>query len=88
MSLVIVGRGWQRNEDCGLACSGDFSHRARSGAANEQVGASKGARHVIDEARYLSGNSGAGSSCQRRFVVLFAGLVDKVNSRYLLRQQG
>ena len=56
VALMIVGGGRQRNEDGRLPGGRDLGDGAGSGAAHQQIGASEGARHVVDEGRHLGGN--------------------------------
>ena len=85
-ALVIVGRARERNEYCRLPCRRDFRDRACARAADHQIGARKGCRHVFDELEDLRRLAQRLICRQRVIIVTLAGLMNDVNARRLALQ--
>src|ERR1039458_3061678 len=95
---MVVGGSREWNEDRGLPGGRDFSYRACSGAADQQVGAREGRGHVVDElvhfAKWSEGrlarlrHAQALVGGENHFVVALARLMNDVNRGNLRAQAG
>ncbi len=73
--LVGVGGGAEGDEDGGASGGGNFRHRDRARAADDQICLGKALRHILDKGKNLRVEFTPRISDSHRIIVAFSGLM-------------